>query len=74
MLSLFEKFHFHYEFQMETFPLGKHVEMKIRNYMAFPMHISSFPPVLVHDSAITIKATFISNPVGEPGPVGCSTR
>lgn len=70
MLSLFQKFHFCYEFQMETFPLGKRVEMKIRSYMVFPMHISSFPPVLVHDSVITIKATFTSNPVGEPGPVG----
>lgn len=70
MPSVFQKFSLYHEFQMETFPLGKQVEMKIGNYVEFPIYISSFAPVLVHDSVIPIKATFISTCVGGTGPVG----
>jgi len=44
------------------------MEMKIINYVEFPMYLSSFPPVLVHGSVIPIKATFISTCIGGTGP------
>lgn len=43
MSSLFQKYQFYFEFQMETFPLGNNAEMKIGNYVERPTYVLPFP-------------------------------